>query len=98
MLNRAHGTTPSLCCKLKRMAFHYTLEKIAAREYLWCFRSATRNNLLEQPNEFGTDMKRMSMARIINALTIVLLVFACAVLAIAQVPRPSPELVINTLS
>jgi thiol-disulfide isomerase/thioredoxin len=40
----------------------------------------------------------MSMARIINVSTTVLLFFACAVLAIAQVPRPSPELVINTLS
>ena len=38
------------------------------------------------------------MARITTVSTRVLLFFACAVLAIAQVPRPSPELVINTLS
>src|SRR4051794_15080436 len=78
------------------MGFHYILKKIAGREYRWCFRTATRTNLLESPKQTCIYMKQMRMTRIVNASTSVVL-FACGVLAIAQVPRPSPELIINTL-
>ena len=42
--------------------------------------------------------KYISMARTVTASNSVLLFFTCAVLATAQVPRPSPDFVINTLS